>query len=217
MSEVNIDIAKIAESEVAKKTANWIYKVIGEPLEDGVGLLFADALKERRLQNSIRLREETLKFTVLNQKQIPLSLGYKLLEKATLEENESLISKWAKLLTNAMDQDFEGEVRKIYIDILDSIEPIDAQVLDDLYKEPDPINPLFIYQPGLSETILISIDTLKSLNLITEHFEEKQVEAIGDGGTFSGSTNIKGNFAGEYILTNLGKSFINAVNRLDGK
>ena len=51
MGKVNIDIAEIAQTEIAKNTANWIFKVIGEPIENVVGYLFADALKEKRTQN----------------------------------------------------------------------------------------------------------------------------------------------------------------------
>jgi len=81
MCKINIDIAKIAETEVGKNTANWLYKIIGTPIEDGIGLLFADALKEKRIRNAIKLKIETEKHHIQNENPLPLSFGLKLLDK----------------------------------------------------------------------------------------------------------------------------------------
>lgn len=213
MCKVNIDIAKIAETEVGKNTANWIYRVIGAPIENGVGLLFADALKEKRYKNIIRLQAETEKFKIQNIKEIPLSFAYKLLDKASLEENEELIESWAELLANSMDNDFKGKIRKIYIDILDSLEPIDAKVLKFIASKKESIDPTDFYPKEEKEEILISIDSLKSLNLIIEDFDEESVSIEPQDWDDPTEKYVRGYDNGKYYLTGLGDSFLASVNR----
>ena len=217
MCKVNIDIAKIAETEVGKNTANWIYRVIGAPIENGVGLLFADALKEKRYKNIVRLQVETEKFIIQNTKKIPLSFAYKLLDKASLEENEDLIKNWAELLANSMDIDFKGKIRKIYIDILDSLEPIDAKLLEFLASKKEPFDPTEFYSKEEREEILISIDSLKSLNLIMEDFDEESVSVEPNNWDDSTEKYVRGYDNGKYYLTGLGNSFLTAVNRKENK
>lgn len=213
MCKVIIDIAKIAETEVGKNTANWIYRVIGAPIENGVGLLFADALKEKRYKNIIRLQAETEKFKIQNIKEIPLSFAYKLLDKASLEENEELIESWAELLANSMDNDFKGKIRKIYIDILDSLEPIDAKVLKFIASKKESIDPTDFYPKEEKEEILISIDSLKSLNLIMEDFNEESVSIEPQDWDDPTEKYVRGYDNGKYYLTGLGDSFLASVNR----
>ena len=210
MCKVNIDIAKIAETEVGKNTANWIYRVIGAPIEDGVGLLFADVLKEKRYKNIIRLQAETEKFKIQNIKEIPLSFAYKLLDKASLEENEEMIKSWAELLANSMDNDFKGKIRKIYIDILDSLEPIDAKVLKFIASKKESIDPTDFYP---KEEILISIDSIKSLNLIMEDFDEESVSIEPQEWDDPTEKYVRGYDNGKYYLTGLGDSFLESVNK----
>lgn len=217
MCKVNIDIAKIAETEVGKNTASWIYKVIGAPIENGIGLLFADALKEKRVQNIIRLQEETEKFKIQNIKQIPLSFAYKLLDKASLEENDNLIKKWAELLANSMDNDFKGEIRKIYIDILDSLEPIDAKVLEFIAAKKESVDPTDYFPKEEKEEIFISVDSLKSLNLIMEDFDEESVPIEPEDWDAPREKHVRGYDNGKYYLTGLGSSFLTSVNRKENQ
>ena len=215
MCKVNIDIAKIAETEVGKNAANWIYRVIGAPIEDGVGLLFADALKEKRYRNIICLHAETKKFEIKNTRQIPLSFAYKLLDKASLEESAKLIEKWAKLLANSMDNDFVGDIRKIYIDILDSLEPIDAKVFEFIASKKESIDPLDHYSKEEMKEIFISVDTLISLNLIMEDFDEERVPIQPEDWNHPSEKYVRGYDNGKYYLTGLGYSFLYAVNRTE--
>ncbi len=217
MCKVNIDISKIAETEVGKNTANWIYRVIGAPIENGIGLLFADALKEKRIQNIIKLRNETDKFTIHNSKQLPLSFAYKLLDKASLEENDNMIKKWAELLANSMDKDFNGKIRKIYIDILDSLEPIDAKVLEIIASKKQSIDPADYFSNEEKDNINISVDSLQSLNLIMEDFDEESVPIEPYDWDAPREKYVRGYNNGKYYLTELGNSFLTAVNRKENQ
>lgn len=209
-----IDVARILETDIAKNTAIWIHRVIGTPVEDGIGLLFADALKEKRLRNAIRLQTETQKFKIENHKSIPLSFSYKLLDKATLEENDFMLSKWAKLLANSMDADYKGGIKKIHIDILDSLEPIDAKVLEVIAEQVKPINPFTLFEKMKENEISISIDTLTFLNLIKEDFDETEVPVLPNDWDDPTKAYVRSNNNGNYYLTVLGISFIAAVNRI---
>ncbi len=213
MCKANIDIAKVLESEVGKNTANWIYQVIGAPIENGVGLLFADALKEKRFRNIIRLKTETERFKIQEIKKIPLSYAYKLLDKASLEENDEMIKNWAELLVNSMDKDFKGNIRKIFIDILDSLEPIDAKVLEFIATKNSSVDPIEFYPKEEKDKISIAIDSLISLNLVVEDFDEEVVPA--EPGDWDDPTEkyVRGYNNGKYYLTALGNAFLDAVNR----
>jgi hypothetical protein len=215
MIEPKIDVGQILESDVGKNTANWIHKVVGAPIEDGVGLLFADALKEKRLRNIIKLKAETDKFIIHNQKPIPLSFAYNLLDKASLEEDESLISKWASLLANAMDKDYNEEIRKIYIDILNSIEPIDAKIINEIYTTPKYTHWSMPekWEQAYDIEISISLDSLCSLNLIREDYNEEEIPIQPASWKDNAYTHVRGDNNGKFYLTDLGSSFINAVNR----
>ncbi len=213
MTDLKIDIGKIAETEVARNTANWIYRVIGAPIEEGVGLLFADALKEKRLRNAIRLKNETNRVLIENQRAIPLSFGYKLLDKATLEEDDVLIVRWATLLANSIDADYEGEIRKIFIDILDSLEPIDAITLEKISESKSEIDPFKLFEKEKWKELAVSINTLESLNLIRESYEEESVATPRLDIEDSDTKYVRGTNNGKYYITDLGKSFLNSVSR----
>jgi hypothetical protein len=213
MGKVNIDIAEIAKTEIAKNTANWIFKVIGEPIENVVGYLFADALKEKRTQNIIKLKKHYEDKHPTQLRSIPLSFAYKLLEKASLEEDDYLITKWAELLANTTDVNFKGTSRKIYIDILDSLESNDARLLETFTKTKEAIDPIIKLPEEIKDEVKISIDTLISLNLVDEEFDEESDPA--EAGDWDDPTEkyVRGYNTGRYYLTNLGASFLEAVTR----
>ena len=53
-----------------------------------------------------------------------------MIEAASLVEDDNLREKWAKLIANATDPNYEDKIKKSYVNILSSIDPIDAKVLD---------------------------------------------------------------------------------------
>jgi len=110
-----------AIQEVAKATGKavdrlsqmgeWLSRVFGDLVEDGVGVV-ADKIKYYRIEKAILLRDKVDKR--LSDKGIsatipvPPRIGVKLIEEATVADSDELHSKWANLLTNAMDPNFPG-------------------------------------------------------------------------------------------------------------
>lgn len=211
--EVNIPIDKALDSNLVKSASDWLYRIFGEPIENGVGLLFADRLKYRRMQNATKLQAETEKIAIQNTKKIPLSFGYKLFDKATLEDDDFLISKWANLLASSVDADYNGEIRKIFIDILDSLEPLDARVLDNISMFKVPSDPFVDTSIMSKRELTLSIDSLLYHNLITEDYDSEFIPIKDGDWDDPTEKEIPGSKNGKYFLTDLGESFVMAVNR----
>lgn len=200
----------IINSEPVKSLTHFLAEIVGKPLVDGAGLLYGDALKMKRISNSLALEKKYNLVKGENIKATSLSFGYKLLEKATIEEDESLLDKWANLLANATDSDFNGSIRKIFLDILETLEPIDVKIFDD-------INKVCLSNPTKYRTMVSlntpdnstkeSLNVLLSLGLIT--YGVSRTEGIRMGGhtptIFHGLDSFK--------VTELGESFYNSVNR----
>lgn len=132
-----------ATQEVARATkkaidrlgqmGGWLDRVFGDLVENGVGVV-ADKIKYYRIEKALLLRDKVERR--LSDKGIsatipvPPRIGVKLIEEATVADSDELHSKWANLLTNAMDPKFAGKVTRRFVSILADLEPIDARILD---------------------------------------------------------------------------------------
>ncbi|MDH1604135.1 Abi-alpha family protein [Empedobacter sp. GD03739] len=200
----------LVNSEPIKSLTIFFSEIVGKPLIDGAGILYGDALKARRIANTLKLENKYNLVKANDTKPTELSFGYKLLEKASIEEDENLLEKWANLLANATDKNFNSSIRKIFIETLDSLEPLDVQIFDD-------INKFCISQPHLYNTLVSlreidynkkeSLNVLLSLGLIT--YGVTITPGIQIGGhaptTFHGLDSFK--------VTEMGQSFYKAVTR----
>ena len=64
----------------------------------------------------------------------PLMLGALWTERASLEENSTLQELWARLMANALNPNFQEEVRAAFPDIITALSPLEAVVLNDSYE-----------------------------------------------------------------------------------
>ena len=203
-------VGDIINSKPVESLTKFFSEIVGKPLVDGAGILYSDAVKAKRIANTLKL-EEKYKLVKSDETQpTALSFGYKLLEKASLEEEEELLERWANLLGNATDKNYNGSVRKIFIDTLESLEPIDVKIFDD-------INKFCLSQNTKYDTLVSlnkadypkkeSLNVLLSLGLIT--FGVTTAQGIQLGGhaptTFHGLESFK--------ITEMGQSFYKLVNR----
>lgn len=62
-----------------------------------------------------------------------LPLFIPILQQASLEDNETLRTKWAALFANALNPDRREELRVAYTDILRQLSPEDVLFLDHFY------------------------------------------------------------------------------------
>jgi hypothetical protein len=115
----------------------------------GVGIL-SDILEYRRKTLSGRLEFDLLEKLLLLKKKteenlknkninvtipIPLKLGIPLIEAATVEEDETLHTKYANMLSNAIDPNFENKITRNFVSILEDMNPVDVLILDTICKE----------------------------------------------------------------------------------
>ncbi len=147
MNEDVIETAK-ATQEVAKtvgkaidtseKFGGFIAKYIASSMEQAMGI-FEDKLKYMRWERQIRLIDkvdELMKSRGSEKpsRPLPLKLAIPLFEAASLEDNDYLQDLWISLLVNVSEADSKIELQRSYIDILERLTPLEAQILEKLYS-----------------------------------------------------------------------------------
>ena len=120
-----------------------IYKDVAPHIGAVYGLVIGDYLKylrigrnfehEKRMLNKIT--ENIQKRNLIEMRYVPPKFTYPLIINAVLEEDDYLQDIWCQLITNALDSDFNLEIRFAYIDILKSLTSLDAKVLRFAYDE----------------------------------------------------------------------------------
>lgn len=203
-------ISDIANSKPLESLTNFFKEIVGKPLVDGAGILYGDAIKAKRISNSLKLEQKYNLVKSDQTKPTELSFGYKLLEKASLEDSDDLLTKWGNLLGNATDKNFSGSIRRIFIETLDNLEPVDVKIFDDinifcLSKESKYNTMVSMKNPDYSKKE--SLNVLLSLGLIT--YGVSTTPGIQIGGyaptTFHGLESFK--------ITEMGQSFYKSVTR----
>jgi abortive infection alpha-like protein len=130
--------------ELAEKLSRLLEKILGEGLIH-LGGSFSDWAKYFRYNNLLKLQDRVIS---LHQKKgvegqtipVPPRYALPLIESASLEDDENLQEKWAGLISNATDPNKRFQFRKIYIQILSNLEPLDAIILDYLASQKDITN-----------------------------------------------------------------------------
>lgn len=177
-----------------ERLGTFFYRVVGKGAEN-LGGAFSDWAAVYRHQNALKLAdkvEEIHRKRKIVGKTIPIPprLSIPLLEKATLENDETLIDMWAGLIANAMDSTSSVQARRTFIELLNSLEPVDALVLQEieryLIRHPNrkfidiaPDNDLATQWPNpgrlasalnidLSE-IILSLENIERLGLAFDH------------------------------------------------
>lgn len=119
-----------------EKILGFLSKVFKEPLEDVAGIV-GDRLKFLRWERQVRMAEEVTKIleerNLSNTKPVAPKLALPIIENASLEEDDSLQNIWINLMANSMDPNFKNDIRFAYIEIIKSLEPVDARLLEYFY------------------------------------------------------------------------------------
>jgi hypothetical protein len=140
------EVSKTARAaiEVADKSRAFLYKVIGQPLEDAVQSFVGEPLRLFAMRKSIERRMRFIdRYNHLIQKRhlegrlvpVPLKIALPAIEHATLETDDSLQDLWVNLLLSAGDPAERGNSRTGFVDILKQLEPLDANILSLAYAE----------------------------------------------------------------------------------
>lgn len=110
--ELNIKSSTIEKGlELAKE---FLGKLISPTIEE-IGLLISDNLKFLRFKNQVRILLKAKEYVEKNNislKEIPIKILVPLLDKASLEDDEKLQDKWAKMLVNMVDSEnnFQNQI-----------------------------------------------------------------------------------------------------------
>jgi hypothetical protein len=139
-SEAAKEIAKTTGKaiEAAQAFGGFISRFIGGSAEQAAGML-EDWLRVKRFEKQILLMDKVNKILsergiTLPNREIPLKLLLPIVEQASIEEDDSIHSLWANLLANFGDPTSGVNVEMVYVDILKSISPVEAKIMDSVYS-----------------------------------------------------------------------------------
>jgi hypothetical protein len=145
MSDVE-EIAKAAQKasdlgvkaiETTEKVGGFLAQVFKEPITEVVGIL-TDRLRFVRLKRLVEMdsqvNEILAKRHVADTRSVPPKLALPLLEEASLEDDKNLQELWSRLLANAMDPSFSGDLRTGFVEMIKGMSVLDARVLEFFYQ-----------------------------------------------------------------------------------
>jgi len=123
--------------DAGREFGGFIAKFIAGPLEQGMGI-FQDKLTYMRWERQVRLMQQAEKYMQsigmdTPTRPIPLKFALPLIQAASLEDDDDLQDRYAKLLVNAGDEQSVLELRRAYIDILENLTPLEGKILDKIY------------------------------------------------------------------------------------
>lgn len=122
------------------KFGQFISRFTFGPLEQASGI-FEDKLKYLRWERQVRLMrraEELMREFGLEAptRAVPLKFAIPLLQGASLEDDDEIQDMWARLLINAANATSAVSTKRVFIEILENIGPLEAKILQTLYSLP---------------------------------------------------------------------------------
>lgn len=136
------EVAKTAGQLVTtgEKLGSFVARFISGTLEQVSGIV-EDRFKYMRWERQQRLMLRAEEFMRRKRmagpsRPVPLSLALPLFEAASLEENDELQDRFAALLVNAADGNAGFEVRRAFVSMLEQLSPVEARILDLIYRLP---------------------------------------------------------------------------------
>ena len=109
---------------------------VASPFTAEIGKLIALPFKWWNFRASFAIMEKAKKFLDekgIKPQQVPMKLLAPILEYGSLEDDESMQDRWAKLLASAADQNFNNRILPSFSSILKELSPVDAMILDRIY------------------------------------------------------------------------------------
>lgn len=120
--------------DIVKASGEFVGEIFGESFRQFGGAV-SDWARYFRYKNFLRIADRVNEIHTSRRlggkiTPIPPQYALPLLEGASLESEESLQKLWAGLIANASDPGQKLNLKKIYIEILRGLEPLDAAVLE---------------------------------------------------------------------------------------
>jgi len=131
-------VAKLGEKslDTAEKLGSFFSRVFHGPIQEVSGII-TDKLRFVRWRRLVQMSDEVniilerrgLKET----RAVPPKLALPIMEDGSLEEDKTLQQLWNELLANAMDPQFNGELRYGFIEIIKNITGVEVAILSNFY------------------------------------------------------------------------------------
>lgn len=145
MSEEEKTLQEMAKAtgkavEALRDAGSFLADVFGGSLKE-IGGTAADWARYYRYKNQLMIMDKVRQIHHERQiegglKPIPLEHILPIMDGASLEQNEDIQLLWANLIANATDPEYNIDIRKVFIEILRGLEPLDAQILE-LLSDPN--------------------------------------------------------------------------------
>ena len=123
--------------ETADKAASFFAKVFKEPANEISGII-TDRLRFIRWKRMVQMACDVNK--ILDEKKVgdtravPPKIALPILEESSLEDDPNLQCLWNHLLANAMNPNFNDEIRYGFTEMIKNITGIEALILSNFYK-----------------------------------------------------------------------------------
>lgn len=160
------EAAKLGEKglNIADKAGIFFAKVFKEPVDEIAGMI-TDKLRFIRWKRMVQMSEEVNKIleekSISNTRAVPPKLALPIIEEATLEDDPNLQYLWNHLLANAMNPNFNDEVRYGFIEMIKNITGIEVKLLNEFYEAlrcQNKLSPISnVFQYSLSKEQIIQI------------------------------------------------------------
>lgn len=217
--------AKLGEKglEIADKAASFFMKIFREPINEVSGMI-TDKLRFIRWKRMVQMADDVNKILqekkIVNTRAVPPKIALPIIEEASLEDDPSLQYLWNHLLANAMNPNFNDELRYGFVEMIKGITGIEAKLLNEFYEilsregKIRPLSDVFLYsftKEQIMQTLSISADVyaISVNNLIRmQLFSPAFITDDGTMGGYGQLTVHKGIDA--MTLTPLGIKFVEA-------
>ena len=123
--------------ETAEKAGSFFARAFKEPADEISGMI-TDKLRFIRWKRMVNMIDEVDKIledkNVVDIRVVPPKIALPIIEEASLEDNPELQHLWNHLLANAMNPNFNGEIRYGFIEMIKGITGIEAKLLNVFYE-----------------------------------------------------------------------------------
>lgn len=132
------ETAKLGEKGLgtAEKAGGFVAKVFKEPIAEVSGLI-TDKLRFVRWKRMVQMSDEVNQILedkgIKETKAVPPKIALPIFEDSSLEDDPSIQFLWNHLLANAMNPEFNDEIRYGFIEMIKSITGNEAKLLNDFY------------------------------------------------------------------------------------
>ena len=135
---MELGIGKALEKgiEAALGPATRLLEKIAGSAFDELDQHFGDRVRQYRFKNQLRVFAKLETFVLeagFDPRSIPLKTLFPLLDYSSLEDDENMQARWAALLANAANPDSSVEVPPSFPEILKTLSPDEAKLLDGIY------------------------------------------------------------------------------------